>query len=92
MLDLSADSSWKKKTKSMAGVLCTGNQYTTKGFNIPPTAHIHSHPLTYVEAAICLTSDDKPKEFIMLIKLLLTNAKYLDQHFGLIPLKSLLGY
>jgi hypothetical protein len=91
VLDLSGDSSQKKKSKSTAGVLCTGNRYTTKGFTIPLTAHIHTHPMTYVEAAICLTLDDKPKEFIMSIKLLLTNARYLNQHLDLVPLKSLPG-
>ncbi len=44
-----------------------------------------------MEAAICLTSDNKPKEFILAIKLLLQNAKILDQNFGLTPLKNLLG-
>jgi hypothetical protein len=67
------------------------NRYTTKGFAIPCTIHVHSHPITYVEAAICLTSDDRPKEFIMAIKLLLRNATYLDPHFGLVPLKNLPG-
>ncbi len=41
-----------------------------------------------MEAAICLTSEDKPKEFITAIKVLVQNAKYLDPHFGLAPLKS----
>jgi hypothetical protein len=44
-----------------------------------------------VEAAICLTSDDMPKEFILAIKLLLQNSKILDQNFGLAPLKNLPG-
>jgi hypothetical protein len=44
-----------------------------------------------VEAAICLTSEDKPKEIIMAIKLLLQNAKYLDHNFGLALLNNLLG-
>jgi hypothetical protein len=44
-----------------------------------------------VKAAIYLTSEDKPKEFIMAIKLLLQNAKYLDHNFGLAPLKNLPG-
>jgi hypothetical protein len=91
LLDLSGNSPQKKKTKSTAGVLWTGNQYTTKGFNMPPTptAHVYSHPLTYMEAAICLTSDNKPKEFILTNKLLLQNAKFLDQNFVLAPLKNL---
>jgi hypothetical protein len=42
-----------------------------------------------VEAAICLTSGNKPKEFILAVKLLLQNEKFLDQNFGLIPLKNL---
>jgi hypothetical protein len=66
-------------------------RYTTKGFAIPSTTHVHSHPITYVEAAICLTSDNKPKEFIMAIKLLLQNMKYLDPRFSLVPLKNLPG-
>ena len=58
--DLTANSPKKKKTKGIAGVQKAYNRYTTKGFSIPPTAHVHTHPLTYVEAAIlCLTSDDK---------------------------------
>ena len=63
IIDLSENSPEKKKTKSIAGVQKKYNRYTTKGFKIPPTAHAHTHPLTYVEAAICLTSDDKPKEY-----------------------------
>jgi hypothetical protein len=42
-----------------------------------------------VEAVICLTSDNKPKECILAIKSLLQNAKFLDQNFGLAPLKNL---
>ncbi len=79
----------KKKTKNAAGALRTSNRYTTKGFAIPPTAHVHAHSLAFLEAAIGLTSEDKPKEFIMAIKLLLKNAKYLDPHFGLAPLKTI---
>jgi hypothetical protein len=87
--DLLGNSPQKKKTKNVAGALRTSNRYTTKGFAIPPTAHVHAHPLTFLEAAICLTLEDKPKEFIMAIKLLLKNAKYLDPQFGLPPLKSI---
>ena len=85
-IDLSENLPEKKKTKSIAGAQKKYNRYTTKGFTIPPTAHAHTYPLTYVEAAICLTSDDKPKEFIVAIKLILKNAKYLDPNFGLVPL------
>jgi hypothetical protein len=91
VLDLSGNSPQKKKTKSAAGILWTGNQYTTKGFSIPPTTHVYSHLLTYVEATIYLTSEDKPKEFILEIKLLLLNVKFLDQNFSLTPLKNLPG-
>jgi hypothetical protein len=41
-----------------------------------------------MEAAICLTLEDKPKEFIHAIKLPLQNAKFLDPSFGLTPLKN----
>jgi hypothetical protein len=91
VLDLSGDSSQKRKPKCTTGVLWTANQHTTKGFSLTPTAHVYSHPLTFVEAAICLMSEDKPKELIMAIKLLVQNAKYLDPHFGLTPLKSNTG-
>jgi hypothetical protein len=60
-----------------------------KGFNTPPTTHAYFHPLAIVEAVICLTLNDRPKEFIMAIKFLLQKVKYLDQHFGLAPLKNL---
>ncbi len=59
-----------------------------KGFSLTPTAHIYSHPLTFVEATICLMLEDKPKEFITAIKLLVQNAKYPNPHFGLAVLKS----
>jgi hypothetical protein len=92
VLDLSGNSPDKKKIKSTAGVLRTGmsNQYFTKGFSLTPTAHPYSHPLTYVEAAI-LTLEDKPKEFINAIKLVLLNANFLDPNFGLAPLKNTTG-
>ncbi len=91
VLDLSGNSPQKKKTKNAVGALQVSNRYTTKGFAIPSTTHVHSHPITYVEAAICLTSGNRPKEFIMAIKLLLRNATCLDPHFGLVPLKNLPG-
>ncbi len=56
VLDLSRDSPQKKKPKSTTGVLQMTNQYTTNRFSLTPTAHIYSHPLTFVEAAICLTA------------------------------------
>ena len=91
IVDLLENSPEKKKTKSIAGVQKKYNRYTTKGFTIPPTAHAHTHSLTYIKATICLTSDDKPKEFIVAIKLILKNGKYLDHNFGLVPLKNLPG-
>ncbi len=63
------------------------NCYTTKSFSITQPAHTYVHPRTFVEAAITLTKDDKLKEFIATIKLLLTNGKILDSHFALAPLK-----
>jgi hypothetical protein len=63
------------------------NRYTTKSFSITQPEHTYANPRTFVEAAITLTKDDKPKEFIAAIKLLLTNGKILDSHFALAPLK-----
>ena len=40
-----------------------------------------------MEAAITLTKEDKPKEFIAAMKSLLANGKILDPHFALSPLK-----
>jgi hypothetical protein len=70
----------KKRTKNdVPSSVKESNQYTTKSFSIPPTAHTYSHPCTFVEAAITLTKEDKPKEFIAAIKLLLTNRKFWTQ-------------
>ena len=91
-VDLTAaeNSPVKKKTKS-ASVLPSSvkesNRYTTKSFSITKTVHKYDHPRTYVEAAITLTKEDKPKEFIAAIKSLLANGKILDPHFTLAPLK-----
>jgi hypothetical protein len=76
----------KKKTKGTSSVKVT-TRYTTKNFSITQPAHTYVNPRTFVEAAITLTKDDKPKEFIVAIKLLLTNGKILDSHFALAPLK-----
>jgi hypothetical protein len=76
----------KKKTKGTSSVKAT-TRYTTKNFSITQPAHTYVNPRTFVEAAITLTKDDKPKEFIAAIKLLLTNGKILDSHFALAPLK-----
>jgi hypothetical protein len=56
-------------------------------FSIATTAHSYNHPHTFVEAAIALTKEDKPREFIAAIKLLLSNGKILDPNFALAPLK-----
>jgi hypothetical protein len=59
-----------------------------KEFSLTPTTHVYSHPLTFMEATICLMLEDKLKDFTVAAKLLVQNAKYLDSHFGLTPLKS----
>jgi hypothetical protein len=64
------------------------NQYSTNGFSLAPTAHINSHLFTFVEAPMRLASEDKPKEFITASKFQAQNAKYLNPHIGLAPLKS----
>ena len=90
-VDLTAaeNSPEKKKTKNTAAPsgLKMSNRYTTKSFSVAKIAHNYTHPRTFVEAAITLTSDEKPKEFIAAIKLLLTNGQILDPNFGLTPLK-----
>jgi hypothetical protein len=55
----------------MAGALRASNRYTTKGFGIQPTAHVYAQPITFVEGAIYLTSEDRAKKYIMAIKLIL---------------------
>jgi hypothetical protein len=93
-IDLTVNSPTKKKIRGatvLTGAQKPFSRYTTNSFTIPSTAHVHTHPLTFVEAAISLKSDDKPKEFIGAMKLLLKNAKFLDPTFGLAPLKNLPG-
>jgi hypothetical protein len=51
------------------------NRYTTSSFSVAKIAHKYTHPLTIVEASITLMKEDKPKEFIAAIKLLLTNGQ-----------------
>ncbi len=90
-VDLTAaeNSPEKKRTKSakVPSLVKESNRYTTKDFSIATTAYKYDHPRTYVEAAITLTKEDKPKEFIAAIKLLLSNGKILDPNFALAPLK-----
>ena len=63
------------------------NRYTTSSFSVAKIAHKYTHPRTFVEAAITLIKEDKPKELIAAIKLLLTNGQILDPNFALAPLK-----
>jgi len=90
-VDLTAaqNSPVKKKNKSanVPSSVKESNRYTTKSFSIAKTVQKYDHPHTYLEAAITLTKEDKPKEFIAAIKSLLANGKILDPHFALAPLK-----
>jgi hypothetical protein len=63
------------------------NRYTTSSFSVAKIAHKYTHPRTFVEAAITLIKEDKPKELIAAIKLLLTNGQILDPNFALAHLK-----
>ena len=63
------------------------NRYTTSSFSVAKIAHKYTHPHTFVEASITLMKEDKPKEFIAAIKLLLTNGQILNPMFALAPLK-----
>jgi hypothetical protein len=76
----------KKKTKSTSS-LRSDTRYTTNPSSLTPKIHVYAFARTFVEAAITLKSEDKPKEFIAAIKLLLTNGKFLDTNFALAPLK-----
>jgi hypothetical protein len=92
-IDLSGKSP-KKKTKGPAGALHAENRYTattTAKFTLPSTTLSYSYLCMYAEAAISLSLEDKPKELIAAIKLLLRNGRYLDPHFGLTPLKAVNG-
>jgi hypothetical protein len=90
-VDLTApeNSPERKRTKNtnVPSLIKESNRYTTKSFSIATTAHSYNHPRTFVEAAIALTKEDKPREFIAAIKLLLSNGKILDPNFALAPLK-----
>ena len=90
-VDLTAaeNSPVKKKNKSanVPSLVKESNQCTTKSFSIAKTVNKYDHPCTYMEAAITLTKEDKPKEFITAIKSLLADGKILDPHFALALLK-----
>jgi hypothetical protein len=79
----------KKKTKrvEIPSGMKASNRYTTSSFSVAKIAHKYIHPRTFVEAAITLIKEDKPKELIAAIKLLLTNGQILDPNFALAPLK-----
>ncbi len=94
VVDLSANSQDKKKKRGPAGALRTDNCYTTTTtakFAITPTVHLYKNPHTFVEGAIKLTLEDKPKELILSFKLILKNGQYLDSNFGLTPPKKVKG-
>jgi len=90
-VDLTAaeNSPEKKRTKNaeVPSGLKTSNRYTTKSFSVAKIAHKYTHPRTFVEASVTLISEERPKEFIAAIKLLLTNGQILDSNFALTPLK-----
>jgi hypothetical protein len=87
-VDLTAEilSPLKKKTKSTSS-LRSDTRYTTNPFSLTPKIHAYAFAQTFLKAAITLKSEDKPKEFIAAIKLLLTNGKFQDTNFALAPLK-----
>ena len=90
-VDLTAAENSPKKKKSKNAETTSGlkanNRYTTKSFSIAKIAYKYTHPHTFVEASITLTKDDRPREFIAAIKLLITNGQILDPKFALAPLK-----
>ena len=90
-VDLTAAENSPEKKRSKSAETTSGlkanNRYTTKSFSIAKIAYKYSHPHTFVEASITLTKDDRPREFIAAIKLLITNGQILDPMFALAPLK-----
>jgi hypothetical protein len=90
-VDLTAAENSPDKKKSKRVEIPSGmkasNRYTTSSFSVAKIAHKYIHPRTFVEAAITLIKEDKPKELITAIKLLLTNGQILDPNFALAPLK-----
>jgi hypothetical protein len=79
----------KKKSKrvEVPSGMKASNRYTTSSFSVTKIDHKYTHPRTFVEATITLIKEDKPKELIAAIKLLLTNGQILDPNFALAPLK-----
>ena len=88
-VDLTTENSpLKKKTKNTTSTIRSDIRYTTSAFSVAQKAHVHTYGKTFIEGAITLSSEDKPKEFIASIKLIITNGKYLDPAFALSPLKT----
>ena len=76
-LDLTGENSpFKKKSRNTSSSLKSTTRYSTSTFNLTQKVHEHTYAKTFIEAAITLKSEDKPKEFIAAIKLLMTNGKY----------------
>ena len=87
-LDLTVENSpFKKKSKNTNSSLKPNTRYSISAFSLTQKVHVHTYAKTFTEAAITLKSEDKPKEFIAAIKLLLANGKYLDSNLALSPLK-----
>ena len=87
-LDLTGENSpFKKKSRNTSSSLKSITRYSTSAFSLTQKVHEHTYAKTFIEAAITLKSEDKPKEFIAAIKLLMTNGKYLDPHMAFTPLK-----
>ena len=87
-LDLTGENSpFKKKSRNTSSSLKSNTRYSTSTFSLTQKVHVHTHAKTFIEAAITLKSEDKPKEFIAAIKLLLANGKFLDSNLALTPLK-----
>jgi len=82
----SPDKKESKRVEEPSGMKAS-NCYTTSSFSVAKIAHKYTHPRTFVEAAITLIKEDKPKELIAAIKYLLTNGQILDPNFARAPLK-----
>jgi hypothetical protein len=87
-LDLTGGNSpFKENSRNTRSSQKSNTRYSTSAFSLTQKVHVHTYTKTFIEAAITLKSEDKPKEFIAAIKLLLANGKYLDSNLALTPLK-----
>jgi len=87
-LDLIGENSpFKKKSMNTSSSLKSNTRYSTSTFSLTQKVQVHTYAKTFIKAAITLKSEDKPKEFIAAIKLLLANGKYLNSNLALTPLK-----